>query len=326
MSCRKCGASVDGEMRFCPNCGVLLTTESPRLSNFSNDKLNEEKEEFYKAIIGPRNQKYYLRQFLHFDHIGKTTYSWHWPALFVPFLWFLYRKMWLTGFTYLFLPGLVLVSLGSAASAIGPNAKALVGAIYVLFLVGYLAFPPLYANALYYKRCNRKISEVTSMRHGFERERIQLSREGGTSRLTIYLLLFVVVFGIVAAVSISAYDDYTTRSQVAQAAAVGNRAGESVAKYYFAHNRMPSSLAQAGFAPEPMAIIKEMGIDSQTGTIFVTMGGQPLEGKKLLFFPSINQTGSGMVWECSTREIDTKYLASQCRNSNDTNLTQNVTQ
>jgi len=73
-------------------------------------------EEFYRTVIVPKEQDYYLSRFAKFDGNGKAGASWHWPAFFVSFYWFLYRKMWFNALLYFLLPYIVLSILGIIAA------------------------------------------------------------------------------------------------------------------------------------------------------------------------------------------------------------------
>ena len=108
MFCPQCGSSNDNSAKICSVCGNVLlqaghdTQPSPMAADVPRSA-----DEFYKAAVGHKNQDYYLRHFARFDSNGKVGVSWHWPAFFVTFYWFLYRKMWLNALLYFFLSYLI---------------------------------------------------------------------------------------------------------------------------------------------------------------------------------------------------------------------------
>lgn len=57
-------------------------------------------EALYRAAIGPKKADFYVPKFLGFDQPGASTLSWNWPAFFVSFYWFLYRRMYATWAIY----------------------------------------------------------------------------------------------------------------------------------------------------------------------------------------------------------------------------------
>lgn len=275
----------------------------------------ENQQEFYKAILGPKNQDYYLRQFAKFDSAGKPGASWHWPAFFVTFYWFLYRKMWMPALLYFFLPYLLMVVLGIAGALAGEAAAPVMGLGYLLYVAAIFFVLPAYANALYYRHCNKKIAEVRASAHEEQRQLGELSGKGGTSNVVlifVFIFAFVAVIGILAAIAIPAYQEYVTRARMAEAVSIGKNASERVADYYYQHQRVPGSLAEAGFEATVSPGIKGVGVNSEDGVVTITMGSGPVNGKTLQFVPSVDES-KHIVWKCMSSEIQDRYLPQQCR-------------
>lgn len=316
MFCPKCGSANEDSAKFCSGCGNVM----PQADKYSPSKQTDShvlhsKNEFYKAIIGPKNQEYYLRQFARFDSNGKTDVSWHWPAFFVTFYWFLYRKMWRNAIIYFVLPYLLMIPLGIVLAIIGKSADTIINISYVLYAIAIFLLPPLYANALYYKHCLKKISEANTVSQDDQRQLGQLSAKGGTSKV---ILIFVVIFafialiGILAAIAIPQYQDYTVRARVAGAVALGNNATTSVSNYYYQHQEVPSSLEQAGFTQTLPTDVKELTINRENGVVAITMTNASVDGKTLQFAPSLD-SNKQIVWTCTSQEIQDKYLPQQCK-------------
>ena len=92
--CLKCEHANSDDANFCGLCGAPFP-EAEHSSLLADDEL-------WRAFIGPHADRY-LEQFKKFSFTGTPRYNltWHWPAfLFIPFLWFLYRKMYLYAFVY----------------------------------------------------------------------------------------------------------------------------------------------------------------------------------------------------------------------------------
>ena len=272
-------------------------------------------EEFYKAVLGPKNQDYYLNQFAKFDTNGKAGASWHWPAFFVTFYWFLYRKMWLNALLYFFLPYILMIVLGVVAAVMGNSAGVIVGLGYLIYFIVIFVVLPMYANALYYKQCKAKIAAVRASSNEEQRQLGELTGRGGTSNIILIIVLvmaFVAVIGILAAIAIPAYQQYTTRARMVEVVSVGHKATESVASYYYQHQQSPGSLAEAGFsAPLPPAV-KEIAVSSQDGVVTLTLAAGPVNGKKLVFIPSFNAENK-IVWQCMSQDIQEQFLPPECR-------------
>jgi Tfp pilus assembly protein PilE len=316
MFCPKCGASNDAAAAFCAACGDVLPLPAGGFQQ-AQGKSNESAGlgEYYKAVLGPKNQDYYLRQFARFDADGKVSATWHWPAFFVTFYWMLYRKMWLFALVYFILPYLYLGLVGAIAGAAGHTANMLVGGGYVLYFLGIVFLLPMYANALYYNHCKKQISSVRASTADVQRQLGELSGKGGTSNIAIIILLIfvlVAVLGIVAAVAIPAYQDYTTRARMEQAYELGSSAADSVTRYYNRNQVFPGDLDEAGFASPLPPSVKEIAMDKRHGTLTIRMNGAVVGGKSFVLVPALNQGGQ-LYWNCMSIEIPDKNLPRQCR-------------
>lgn len=316
MFCPKCSISNVVSAKFCSACGYALspsghTGTAPQ----TETKAPSASEEFYKAAIGPKNQDYYLDKFLRFDRAGKAGASWHWPAFFLTFYWFLYRKMWLNAAIYFVLPYVALVLLGIVGAMAGRGADAIVGFAYVIYLASIFFLPPVYANALYYRHCRHKIAEVRASSSDRQRQLGELSAKGGTSHVVLIIVLvlgFVAVIGILAAIAIPTYHDYTIRARVLEGASLGNRAAESVANHVYQHREMPRSLEAAGFVATLPPSVKEIAMNSQNGVVVVTMAVAPIVDKSLLLVPSLD-ADNRIAWQCTSEDIPDRYLPRDCK-------------
>ena len=273
-------------------------------------------EEYYKAIIGPKNPDYYLRHFSRFDDEGKARATWHWPAFFVTFYWLLYRKMWLNALIYFFLPYIILIPFGVLGAAAGHASGGMLGLGYLVYLVVIFILLPMYANALYYRQCKKTISAVCSTSQNTQRQLGELSGKGGTSSMVIIVILiltFVAFIGILAAIAIPAYQDYTTKARTAQALGIGRSAEDFVGSYYDQYKSFPRSLETANFAASLPPAVKEVSVDSQTGMITITMNGAAaISGKTIMFVPVQDANGQ-LAWTCISEEIQDRYLPRDCR-------------
>lgn len=200
MFCLKCGNSNDDSANFCSGCGNMLpqaVKDAPHPQTEVDGPRNPD--EFHKAIIGQKNQGYYLSHFSRFDSNGKVGASWHWPAFFVTYYWFLYRKMWLNALIYFVLPYLVMIPIGVAAMA--GKSDYTVGIIvligFLVYVIAIFLLPPMYANALYYKHCKKKISGTNASSHDMQRQLGELSGKGGTSNVPLIIVLVFAFFAII---------------------------------------------------------------------------------------------------------------------------------
>ena len=148
--------------------------------------------------------------------------------------------------------------------------------------------------------------------------RVNKSQQGFT---LIELMIVVAIIGILAAIAIPAYQDYTARSQMSEALTLAAGAKTAVTEYYTSEGGFPSNNTSAGLAAADS--IEGNYVDSVSvsgGLITVTMKDETgvsegIRGKTLAL--SAATTGSSVQWTCKpgdTDGVDSKYLPSSCRN------------
>lgn len=109
-ACRTCDQQNPDDALFCGSCGAPFPESSSAAGPVQEQAstLTMDETQQWRAFIGP-NADRYLEQFKKFTGGSITTgaagprfaLTWHWPAfLFDPFLWFLYRKMYLYALVY----------------------------------------------------------------------------------------------------------------------------------------------------------------------------------------------------------------------------------
>lgn len=101
--CPQCGNSNADDAKFCSQCGVGLGGPAPAAPTATvSDPALAEQEQAWRQFIGPKAD-HYLQKFTKFTSPSgpKFALTWNWPAfVFEPFLWFLYRKMYLYALVY----------------------------------------------------------------------------------------------------------------------------------------------------------------------------------------------------------------------------------
>nr|WP_101134343.1 pilin [Neisseria meningitidis] len=155
----------------------------------------------------------------------------------------------------------------------------------------------------------------------------------------IELMIVIAIVGILAAVALPAYQDYTARAQVSEAILLAEGQKSAVTEYYLNHGIWPANNSDAGVATSSEIKGKYVEkVEVANGVITATMASsnvnKEIKGKKLSLWAK-RQAGS-VKWFCGqpvTRnatnaandevtangngngKIDTKHLPSTCRDA-----------
>ncbi|KPV91021.1 Fimbrial protein precursor [Pseudoalteromonas sp. P1-30] len=130
----------------------------------------------------------------------------------------------------------------------------------------------------------------------------------------IELMIVVAIIGILAAVALPAYQDYTKRAHVSEGITLGASAKAAVTEYYVSEAAWPEDNAAAGL---PVAntitgnAVTSVGVED--GVITVTFNNKVTTGDTVVFKPTIASTGGSITWTCDEGSVDDKYLPSNCR-------------
>lgn len=325
MFCSKCGyANADGAA-FCSKCGepsASIPVGADPLAS-SGDVLSPSAgtgsaeafdEDVWRAVIGPRNVDYYLPRFRR-RHQGGGGGHWHWPAFFVTFYWLLYRKMWLWAVAYFVVPYLISLGVGIAIGLGGANSTLLSGLFTIAFVLVMTFGPPLFANTLYYAHCRSVIDK--QMRVANTRERLlgQLEGRGGTSSVVWIVVVFlgIAIIGMLAAIALPAYQDYTKRAKSAEAIASAMNVAHQVGSYAERTKDIPADLSAFPLDDGARRYLADMRLDPTTGVITLDITFGPGAGEATAYLvPKMDASGH-VTWQCRSEPATRKYLPRACR-------------
>ncbi|EPH9468791.1 pilin [Neisseria gonorrhoeae] len=155
----------------------------------------------------------------------------------------------------------------------------------------------------------------------------------------IELMIVIAIVGILAAVALPAYQDYTARAQVSEAILLAEGQKSAVTGYYLNHGKWPENNDSAGVASASKIIgkyVKSVTVTNGVVTAQMKPSGvnNEIKDKKLSLWAK-RQDGS-VKWFCGQpvtranvadpndavaaandkdKEIDTKHLPSTCRDT-----------
>lgn len=134
----------------------------------------------------------------------------------------------------------------------------------------------------------------------------------------VELMIVVAIIGILAAVAIPAYQDYTIRAQVSEGLSLSNAAKASIGEYYADRGIWAADNATVGL--EAAVNIKGKYVTSVTvngPTVTVLYGGTPPAAHALIAGKSLIMTATdnlgSVSWLCASTTIADKHLPSACR-------------
>lgn len=133
----------------------------------------------------------------------------------------------------------------------------------------------------------------------------------------IELMIAVAIIGILAAIAVPAYSDYTTRARVTEGLSFAD-----AAKTVVAENAQSgaSDLSAGWVTPSATSNISRIVVNGTTGAITVTTTSAAGDGTFTLT-PSAGgatlaagtATNNAITWTCAAGTLATKFLPSQCR-------------
>ena len=177
-SCAKCQQQNQDDAKYCFYCGTPVAgnqTQPVETSPYTPSA------DLWRQFIGP-NADRYLEQFKKFgtEQEPKFALTWNWPAfLFISFLWFLYRKMYLYAAVY----------------AVGPMISAFITGDMSIG-IAWSIIAGATGNYIYYWHCREQIAEIKKKGWNDPAGQDQALKEaGGVQQYVIYVgIAFYVLF------------------------------------------------------------------------------------------------------------------------------------
>src|SRR5690349_390177 len=181
-SCAQCQQQNQDDANFCYQCGTGLTSSAASPTSPAG-VVGQAENDLWRDFIGP-NADRYLEQFKKFGSVQSPRFAltWNWPAfLYVSFLWFLYRKMYLYAAVYAIGPILSAYMTGDMTSGIVWSVVA--GAT---------------GNYVYYWHCREQITAIKQQAwNDPAQQQTAIREDGGVQPYVIWVgVLFYLLFSL----------------------------------------------------------------------------------------------------------------------------------
>ena len=139
----------------------------------------------------------------------------------------------------------------------------------------------------------------------------------------IELMIVVAIIGILAAIAIPAYQDYTIRAQVSEGLSLADGAKTAVGEYFTNRGVFPTNNTSAGLSADTsitgnyVSKVTVAQVNASSGTITALFSNAGThKANAAINGLSLVLTGTGnagsITWICGSATIKQKYLPSSC--------------
>ena len=132
----------------------------------------------------------------------------------------------------------------------------------------------------------------------------------------VEIMIVVAIIGILAAIAIPAYQDYTIRAQISEGLTLSAGAKAAVTEYFVMSGAWPGDNADAGLANEDEIIgkyTKEVHVEDNVIEIIFGFDAHTAISDEKIILSAIDNGGS-ISWTCaSDGNIQDKHLPAACR-------------
>lgn len=140
---------------------------------------------------------------------------------------------------------------------------------------------------------------------------MQIVKKAQAGFTLIELMIVVAIVGILAAIALPAYKDYTVRGRVSELMTIGSAQKQTIAEN-LGDNNVLDATACRGVKNLSVATANMSTMTCVNGTVTV-VGTAKAESVSIVLKPTVNSEGT-VTWACSTPNADHyRYVPAECR-------------
>jgi len=142
----------------------------------------------------------------------------------------------------------------------------------------------------------------------------------------IELMIVIAIVGILAAVALPAYQDYTVRAKVSEGLAKSAEAKTTIAEYFVARGKFPLNATEAGIDVDVNTdLVKSITMgtwDAANGGLLTivmkhdNLGGDASSTANSFQLSVVDTINGTVIWKCragNSNKLPAKYLPASCR-------------
>ena len=136
----------------------------------------------------------------------------------------------------------------------------------------------------------------------------------------IELMIVVAIVGILAAIALPAYQDYTVRAKVSEVMVIASKDKTSTSEFFISQGVMPTGPGQAGISTSAkqstyLTTIAYASTANTTATITYTLKSAALVSSATgtIVMAGTGDQATGVSWTCTGGTFPDKYRPANCR-------------